>query len=132
MTGLIVAVNKAFSADIPVDAYAGVFIPLGTIPCAFSREIAFPNRAFFHEEIVDGGGVFDDAFPFDFLRLRFLPARLFTVLPWQNSGYCHWIFGRGPDKFGGKDHVEGTVEDYFKDFIEPSKAVVDHQRVVKF
>jgi hypothetical protein len=95
MTGFIVAVNKAFFADVPADAHAGVFVPHGMIPRAFSCEITFPNHAFFHEEIVDGGEVFDDAFPFDFLRLPFLHAHLFTLLPWQNSGYCCWIFWEG-------------------------------------
>ncbi len=40
VTGIIVAiVNKAFSADVPAGAHAGVFVPLGTIPCAFYCKI---------------------------------------------------------------------------------------------
>ncbi len=38
--------------------------------------IPFPKLTFFHEKIVDGGRVFDDVFPFDFLRLPFLPSRV--------------------------------------------------------
>ncbi len=132
VTGLIVAANKAFSVVIPADTYAGVFVALGTIPCAFSCKIAFPNLAFFYEEIVDGGRVFDNAFPFDFLRLPFLPACLSSDLPWQNSGYRCWIFGRRPDKIGGKDHAERTVDDHLKDFVKTSKAVIVHQMVIKF
>ncbi len=108
------------------------FCTLGMIPCAFSRKIALPNLAFVHEKMIDGGGVFDGMFPFDFLRLPFLPAHLFSILSWQNSGCCCWIFGRGSDKIGGKDHVERAVEDFLEDFIKTSEAVVDHQAVVKF
>ncbi len=132
MTGRIVSINEAFSADVPADAHAGVFLPLVRIPCAFSHVIALPNVDFFHEKIVDGDGVLDNAFPFNFLRLPFLPTRLFPVFPWQNSGRCHWIFGRGPDKIGGKDHVKRIVEEYCKDFIKTSKAVIDHQTIIKF
>ncbi len=83
VTGHFVAINEAFFADMPADADAVDFVPLGTIPHAFSCRIVLPNLAFFHEKTVDGGGVFDNSFPFDFLRLPFLLAPLFPILPWQ-------------------------------------------------
>jgi hypothetical protein len=48
LTGFIVAINKAFSVDLPADAHAGDFVPLGMIPHAFSCKIALPNLAFFN------------------------------------------------------------------------------------
>jgi hypothetical protein len=89
-------------------------------------KLLFQNLAFFHEKIVDEGGVFDDAFLFNFLGLPLLYAHSFPILPWKNGGCCLWIFGKGPDQIEGKDHVEITVDDHLEDSIKKSKAVIDH------
>ncbi len=81
VNGLIVEINKAFFMDVPADAHAGVFVPLETIPRAFFHKMVLPNLAFLYEKIVDDGRVFDNVIPFDFIRLPFLPARLFPVIP---------------------------------------------------
>ncbi len=86
MTGLVVAVDKAFSMDVPSGAHEGCFIPLGTIPCAFPYKITLPNLAFFHQELGDGGGVFDNVLPFNFVGLPFFPSLLFAIIPGCGCG----------------------------------------------
>ncbi len=108
MTGLVVAIAEAFPVDIPAGAHEGVVVPLGTIPCAFTHKNMLPNLIILHEKIHDGGGVFDDVPPSGFVGLPLI-IPLLTAVPWRGGEFRHWLFGRGLDKIGGKDHVEGTV-----------------------
>ncbi len=131
MTGLVVAIAAAFAADVPVGAHEGVVVPLGTIPCAFSRKIALPNLIVLHEKFCDGGGIFDGALPSNFVGLP-LFILLLSVIPWHGGEFGCWLFGRGLDKIGGKDHVEGAVEYHLKNFVKTNEAVIDHQAIGVF
>ncbi len=42
------------------------------------------------------------------------------------------FFGRGLDKIGGKDHVEGAVEYHLKNFVKTNEAVIDHRAIGVF
>jgi hypothetical protein len=91
VTGLVVAIPEAFPADVPVGAREGVVVPLGTIPCAFSRKIALPNLIVIHEKFHDGGGVFDDAVPYNFIGLPLFILPL-SIVPWRGGEFGHWLF----------------------------------------
>ncbi len=69
MTCLDVAIAETFPADVPAGAHDGVVVPLGKITCAFSCKIALPNLIVHHEKFHDGGDVFDDVLPSDFVGL---------------------------------------------------------------
>jgi hypothetical protein len=132
MTSLVVAVDKAFDADVPTGAHEGCFIPLRTIPCTFPCKITLPNLAFFHQEFGDGGRVFDDVFPFNFVGLPLFPSLSFAIVPRHGCGCIHWTFGRGVDKIREEDDIEGAVHDHLKNLVKTNKAVIDHQAVTKF
>ncbi len=108
MTGLVVAIAETFPADLPAGTYAGVVVPLGTIPHAFSCKIAFPNLIILHEKFRDGGGVFDYALFSNFVGLP-LVVLLLSIVPWLVGEFRHWLFGRWLDKIGGKGHIEGAA-----------------------
>jgi hypothetical protein len=106
-TCLVVAVNKAFGMDVPTGAHEGGVVPLGAIHQAFPCKIVIPVLAFLHQKFGDGGSIFGDALPFGFVRFPFLPLPfLLAAIPWRGVELGQWIFGRGVDKIGGKNHVE--------------------------
>ncbi len=101
MTGLVVAIAEAFPTDIPAGTRGGVVVPLGTIPCVFTRKIALPNLIVLHEKIHDGGSVFDDALPFGFVGLPFFILPL-SVIPWHRVSSGIGVLGEGLIKLGGR------------------------------
>ncbi len=108
MTGLVVAIAETFPAYVPAGAHEGVVVPLGTIPCAFSCNIALPNLIILHEKFRDGGGVFDYALFSNFVSLPLVVLPL-SIVPWLGDDFGHWLFGRWLDIIGGKGHIEGAV-----------------------
>jgi hypothetical protein len=80
---LVVAVNKAFAADVPAGTHP-FFAPLGWIPGAFSGKVALPDVALLHQEFGDGRGVLDDAV---FIAISSLP--LFAL----SAALSVFIFG---------------------------------------
>jgi hypothetical protein len=118
MTGLVVAIAEAFPADAPAGAHEDAVVPLGMIPNAFTHKIVLPNLEL-HEKFCDGGGIFDDALPSGFVGLPLIILPL-SIIPWHGGEFGHWLFGRGLDKIGGKDHIEGD------------KAVIDHKQLECF
>ncbi len=67
MTSLVVAVNEAFATDVPADVHEGGVVPLGAILRAFPQKIALPDLAFLQKKFRDGGCVFGDTLPFNFV-----------------------------------------------------------------
>ena len=57
---------------------------------------------------------------------------MLAVVPQRGVELRRWIFGRGLDTIGGKDHGEGAVHHHLEDFVEGDQAVVDHRAVAKF
>ncbi len=81
VTSLVVAVDEAFGMDVPAGAHEGCFIPIGTIPPALPCKVMLPYLTFFHQEFGNGGRVFDDALPFDFVGLPLFSSFLFAIVP---------------------------------------------------
>ena len=77
---LVVAVDEAFSKDVPSGAHEDGVVPLGTISRAFSCKIAPPIFAFLYQKFGDGGSILDNAIPGGFVRLPFLPLSLLLAL----------------------------------------------------
>ncbi len=125
MTDFIVAIAEAFPADVTAGTHEGVVVPLGTVPHAFTCKITLPNLIVPHEEIHDGGGIFDDAPPSGFVGLPLIILPL-SIVPWRGGEFGHWLFRRGIDKSGGKDHIEGADEYHLKNFVKTNEAVIDH------
>ena len=65
VTGFVVAVDKAFAADVPASAHKGGVVPLGVILGALAGKMLLPVFAVLQQELGDGGGVLGDAFPVD-------------------------------------------------------------------
>ncbi len=61
MTCFVVAVNKAFSTDVPTGAHESGVVPFGTILGAFSGKVLLPIFDVLHQKLGDGGNVFGDA-----------------------------------------------------------------------
>jgi len=77
---LVVAVNKAFTADPPAGAHEDGVAPLGAIRLAFSCKISPPVFAFLYQKFGDGGGVLDDAISSGFVRFPFLSLSLLVAV----------------------------------------------------
>ena len=80
MNGLIVAIDKAFPADEPAGAHEDSVVPLKTILHAFSSKITLLDPITLHEKFHDGGGIFDNVLPSDFVELLLL-ILLFLLSP---------------------------------------------------
>ncbi len=63
VTCFVVAVNKAFTTDVPAGTHECGVVPLGTNFGALAGEMLLPIFAVLHQELGDGGWVLHDAFP---------------------------------------------------------------------
>jgi hypothetical protein len=128
VTGFVVAVNKAFAADVLASAHKGGVIPLGAILGAPAGKMLFPVFVVLQQELGDGGGVLGDALPVDVSWLPLLPPLLFAVALGVRStsgGSRRGLWGR-LDEVWRKGDVDGAVHHHLKDLVKTNKTVVHH------
>ena len=131
MTGLVIAINETFLADLPVGAHEGVVVPFRKTPHAFSHKTALPDLKALHEKFCDVGSLFHNALPSYFVKLDLLILPLSVVLR-HGGKFGHWFFERGLDKIGRKGHVKGAVEHHLMNVVKTNEAVVDHRAIGVF